>query len=363
MKLMMSPERGHKETFDALYRQSPEYRYIHEKGHLETVLDAYSGSTIRDRLVTFFYPRFCRHIYTHLDLVDGQRVLNIGCGFGFDELNLKRSYPGLRLVGIDISETMVTAAKKNGTPAFLCMAMAEALPFRNHLFDRLFSREVIEHVLHPEAMVREIRRVLKPGGICVIATPHPTSLDPYQVSQRLAMIAGRSPRRSWKDEPLPIGQMKEIFERNGFQLKEIVFDGALYFDLSTLPEGKAHWVHPLAQSFQLIERLPLLNRLFCNQVKYVVVSREESVAETGPYPRKEAALVQAGTNRGEPWSSRPASSSVMALAWVMARAISLMRKNAVANWILVTGYVLLMTALLFPFSLTVSLIRKARHGR
>lgn len=360
---MSSPERVHKETFDVLYRQSPEYRYIHEKGHLETVLDAYSGNTIRDRLVTFFYPLFCRHIYTRLDLIRGQWVLNIGCGFGFDEVNLKRSYPGLRLVGIDISETMVAAAKKNGAPALLCMAMAEALPFRDYLFDRVFSREVIEHVLHPEAMMLEIRRVLKPGGICVIATPHPSSLDPYQLSQKLAKIAGKSEKGPWKDEPLSIGQMKDIFEKNGFHLKEIIFDGVLYFDLSTLPEGKAHWIRPLARSFQWIERLPLLNRLFCNQVKYVVVSREMSVAEMGQYLREETHPCQSGANSDKARFPHPVPSTVRILAWVMARAISLMRKNAVANWALVTGYVLLMTALLLPCSLAVLLIRKARYGR
>ena len=158
--------------------------------------------------------------------------------------------------------------------------------------------------------------------------------------------------------------MKKIFEINGFHLKEIIFDGVLYFDLSALPEGKAHWIRPLARSLQWIERLPLLNRIFCNQVKYVTVSREKPATEAGgPCRRKKTPPCQADMNGSNPISSCQPSPAVTGLAWVVARAISFLRKNALANCVLMTGYVLFLTVLLLPFSLMVLLARRVRCGR
>ena len=47
-----------------------------------------------------------------------------------------------------------------------------ALPFRDGAFDRVYCSEVLEHVLDPESVIREMHRVLAPGGIAVISVPN-----------------------------------------------------------------------------------------------------------------------------------------------------------------------------------------------
>ena len=98
------------------------------------------------------------------------RILDLGTA---DSLMLDivcRSTEPSLAVGIDLSwELLQTNARK--VPVL--MADAEKLPFPGSCFDAVIATAIIEHVPHPDEFVGEIRRVLKPGGICVITTPVP----------------------------------------------------------------------------------------------------------------------------------------------------------------------------------------------
>lgn len=112
----------------------------------------------------YFYRRFSSHILSRLFLEDNQKVLVIGCGFGFDEKNIKSLNKTIELWSIDISEEMIKRAIQNQSPSHFLIGVAEKLPFPDHCFDRVLAREVIEHVVEPKAMLQEIGRVLKEGG-------------------------------------------------------------------------------------------------------------------------------------------------------------------------------------------------------
>jgi SAM-dependent methyltransferase len=79
------------------------------------------------------------------------------------------------VVGIDLSDRFEDAgtvlAREKGV-ANICFARTDgqALPFRTDAFDSVFSHAVIEHVADPLAYLREIRRVLKPGGLVFLQT-------------------------------------------------------------------------------------------------------------------------------------------------------------------------------------------------
>jgi ubiquinone/menaquinone biosynthesis C-methylase UbiE len=111
----------------------------------------------------------------------GGRVLDVGCNRGYDLLRLSETYrsPDLRLYGLDVSRDDVrvaveraNSAKKPESFAFL-LSVVEKIPFRDDAFDAIICSEVVEHLPDPDAALREISRVLRPGGVLALTTPNP----------------------------------------------------------------------------------------------------------------------------------------------------------------------------------------------
>ncbi len=106
--------------------------------------------------------------------LNGQRVLEIGCGRGDFSIWLAGKYRDALITGVDFSEAAIATAQKRaslgGSRAQFKVEDAEALSFADGGFDCVFSCECMEHVPHPERMAREIHRVLSPGGQFILTT-------------------------------------------------------------------------------------------------------------------------------------------------------------------------------------------------
>ena len=89
------------------------------------------------------------------------RVLDLGCGTGRNLALLNTSVPP---VGIDPCLPSLLAARRRAPSAQLVKARAEALPFRDGVFDAVLSGLVFCSVGDPPAALREVRRVLRSGG-------------------------------------------------------------------------------------------------------------------------------------------------------------------------------------------------------
>jgi SAM-dependent methyltransferase len=90
----------------------------------------------------------------------GERILDLGCGDG--QLTERIAATGATVVGVDASAEMVAAARARGVAAD--EANAESLPYANGTFDAVFSNAALHWVRDQDAMMAEVRRVLKPGG-------------------------------------------------------------------------------------------------------------------------------------------------------------------------------------------------------
>lgn len=99
------------------------------------------------------------------------KILDIGCASGHG-LNLVRKKYGdkYELYGIDLSTTRIKEAKKNYPKINFQVASAQDLPYSTSTFDVVLSSQVIEHVPDDNAMVAEIKRVLKKGGYFQVDT-------------------------------------------------------------------------------------------------------------------------------------------------------------------------------------------------
>ncbi len=104
--------------------------------------------------------------FASLDLKPGQRVLDLATGVGAMGSRLLRAYPGIKLVGVDLSATQLGAARKNHPDLAVLRADGTRLPFPDGTFDRVHCSWLLEHVPVPVAVLKDVRRVLKPGGFC-----------------------------------------------------------------------------------------------------------------------------------------------------------------------------------------------------
>ena len=142
--------------------------------------------------------------------LEGRRALDLGCGVG--EYVRAFARQGAEAIGLDIELPRLVEARsrsidggwtsrqrspKQGGTQFLAGA-GEALPFANASLDVIVLNEVIEHVDDDRATLREISRVLSPGGRCVIFAPN--RLYPFEthgIYFRKRYIFGNIPFVNW----------------------------------------------------------------------------------------------------------------------------------------------------------------------
>jgi SAM-dependent methyltransferase len=103
------------------------------------------------------------------DQFRGRRVLEVGCGAGTDLVRFARQ--GAKVTGIDLAPSSIALAARNFAleqlPVNLAVADGEALPFGERAFDLVYAHGVVQYTTDDRALVRECRRVLRPGGMAV----------------------------------------------------------------------------------------------------------------------------------------------------------------------------------------------------
>lgn len=104
-------------------------------------------------------------------------LLEVGCGSGGPALFLARKI-GLRVTGIDINEAGIAAANAAAADAglagrakFVCVDGGKTLPFPDRSFDAIQSIDAINHIRDRESLLRELHRLLKPGGTLLYTDP------------------------------------------------------------------------------------------------------------------------------------------------------------------------------------------------
>jgi ubiquinone/menaquinone biosynthesis C-methylase UbiE len=149
-------------------------------------------------LLDFTHPLITRERLAEvLQPKPGERILEVGPGTGYYSLGVaERLGPEGRLTVVDVQQeyldhTMQAAAEGGVGNMEPALADATALPFEDSTFDGTYLVTVLGEVPDQEAAVRELRRVVKPGGRVVFGE---TPLDPHIVTlgslQRLGAAAG-----------------------------------------------------------------------------------------------------------------------------------------------------------------------------
>lgn len=110
-------------------------------------------------------------VYKFLEqFAKGKDVLDVGCGTGYGTAYLRTVAKSI--IGIDLSKSAIRFARKRYPETKTLVMDAHSLQLQPQSVDLVVSTENFEHLRDQEKSLKEVIRVLRPGGICFIATPN-----------------------------------------------------------------------------------------------------------------------------------------------------------------------------------------------
>ena len=134
----------------------------------------------------------------HCDFLQGARVLDLGCGNGATVDRLVSLYQ-LRAVGLDMSEKLLGLGTQKNPSLNLILGVGEDLPFEANHMDGIFAECTLSVMEDLDQVLKEIFRVLKPGGWLVINDVYarnPEGLKPLQKLNLDSCIRRALPKES-----------------------------------------------------------------------------------------------------------------------------------------------------------------------
>jgi SAM-dependent methyltransferase len=227
----------------------------------------------------------------------GQTMAEIGCGVGTDGSRFLEG--GARYVGVDQSGVAVQTARETfdmlGLGGVVVQGYATALPLRTEAVDFVYSNGVLHHIPDTEAAVREIHRVLRPGGQCLVMLYHRSSfnyrftiLALRRIGALLLLVPGGPRLVSWlTGEPVEVlDQHRALLRQHG---SSYLTDRQLFLSNNTDGPGNplskvysAHEARALFATFSEVQTevyylnlrtLPFLDRLLSPAVKQGLARR------------------------------------------------------------------------------------------
>jgi 2-polyprenyl-3-methyl-5-hydroxy-6-metoxy-1,4-benzoquinol methylase len=158
---------------------------------------------------------------------DGGKLLEMGCGLGHLLGLLQDDF---QCVGIDLIDYSIEQTKLNAPKAEAYQMSADDLSaFESGMFSAVVALHLVEHLPDPAKTIREVNRLLKPGGLWLFATPHPDySLRRYKDRDNDAIGKDKT-----HINVHPPTQWRAWCEANGFTLLKHFGDGL--WDVPYLP--------------------------------------------------------------------------------------------------------------------------------
>ena len=148
-------------------------------------------------------------------------LLDAGCGTGKWVAHLHRL--GYRVVGLDLSREALAVARRDAPGAPLALADTQRAPIRDASVDAVLSLGVVEHDERgPQAGLRELHRILKPGGLLVLDVPFNNWLRRLVTNPIARWVTRRRQRAGWQlgfaEYRFDLGELRAFLADGGFEV-------------------------------------------------------------------------------------------------------------------------------------------------
>src|SRR5215213_1186703 len=162
----------------------------------------------RRKIIASFVEDICRRVTDRRP-----RILDVGCGTGANLLMLSK-YGDAE--GVDVSEDALAFCRERGLES-VKLGAAEELPYDDGTFDLVTALDVVEHMDDDLAGLREMRRVLRPGGHVLLFVP--TFMFLWGVQDDVS-----NHRRRYR---LP--ELRRVVEKAGFEVERTTYANLTFF--------------------------------------------------------------------------------------------------------------------------------------
>lgn len=182
---------------------------------LRELQQAYDG-IYTTRQVVGESPHY-RWFLRHLKPVSGRRFLDVACGPGFCLQAVQRYQ--VKAYGVDLSSIAVQQAKARVPSATVLVGDGEALPWPDGFFDYIVCLGSLEHYLHPERGLQEMKRVLAPDGRLGLLLPNQYSV---KVIGHLVATGTLPSEQAGFERLATMREWQSLIEASGFRVARVV---------------------------------------------------------------------------------------------------------------------------------------------
>lgn len=185
-------------------------------------------------------------------LKSGMKVLEIGCGIGFFTKEIIKN--PVQLTAIDISPDLIEIARKSilDSNVEFIIENAYQMTFNDQIFDAVLGSSVLHH-LNVELALKEIYRVLKPGGY--IAFTEPNMMNPQIAAERSVPALRKALGNSPDETAFFIWSIRKKLKKSGFIHIDVKpFD----FLHPKIPKGLIKFIKPITD---IAEKTPLIKQI------------------------------------------------------------------------------------------------------
>jgi ubiquinone/menaquinone biosynthesis C-methylase UbiE len=169
--------------------------------------------------------------------IKAHTYLDLGCGDGQITERVARIVDAKEVYGIDIDNGVLESAKLRGIETFALDLSKDKIPLNDNGIDLVTAFELIEHLVNPDNMLKEVFRVLVQGGYLLLSTPNLASwvnrivmllgYQPYNAEASTEILAGVPIRAySFREpaghiRPYTLRALKELLSYHGFEIVKV----------------------------------------------------------------------------------------------------------------------------------------------